>query len=377
MKRIVSLCLLALMLAGCATNHAPAETTAASTTITESTVLESVETRDKTAHLVSNMSLEEKVGQLFLAKYTDETALMDAQSLHLGGFILYADAIQGRTAEELRMTLEKLQSVSSLPLLIAVDEEGGTVTRISRYAAYRDAPFLSPRKLYAKGGMDAVLEAEKEKSVLLRRLGINVNMAPVCDITTDPSAFMYDRSLGLSPRETGTVIAAMVKAMSAYDIGSVLKHFPGYGNNTDTHTAMAVDNRPLRDLENADLIPFAAGIQAGCGAVLVSHTIIQAMDPGLPASLSPEVHRYLREEMSFDGVIITDDLDMEAITGTYDPAEAAVLAVLAGNDLLCCKEYLIQYAAVLQAVQDGTIPMDILDAAVSRVLRWKAALGLL
>lgn len=105
--------------------------------------------------------------------------------------------------------------------------------------------------------------------------------------------------------------------MNAYQIGSVLKHFPGYGDNADTHTGLAVDSRSLQELESSDLLPFAAGIDAGCGAILVSHNIVQALDGDSPASLSPAVHQYLRDTMGFDGVVMTDDLVMEAITDRY------------------------------------------------------------
>ena len=201
-------------------------------------------------------------------------------------------------------------------------------------------------------------------------------MAPVCDITTDPGAFMYKRSLGQSPEVTGEYIRSTVELMSQYGIGSVLKHFPGYGNNTDTHTGIAVDHRTLEELEHVDLVPFAAGIDAGCGAILVSHTIVEALDSQLPATLSPAVHDYLRNELGFQGVIVTDDLAMQAITDTYGAGEAAVLAVLAGNDLLCSTEYQIQYQAVLEAVQNGRISEEQLNEAVLRILRWKADLGL-
>ena len=187
---------------------------------------------------------------------------------------------------------------------------------------------------------------------------------------------MYKRSLGQSPEITGEYIRSTVELMSQYGIGSVLKHFPGYGNNTDTHTGIAVDRRTLEELEQVDLVPFAAGIDAGCGAILVSHTIVEALDPQLPATLSPAVHDYLRNELGFLGVIVTDDLVMQAITDTYGAGEAAVLAVQAGNDLLCSTEYQIQYQAVLEAVQNGRISEEQLNEAVLRILRWKADLGL-
>ena len=188
---------------------------------------------------------------------------------------------------------------------------------------------------------------------------------------------MYYRSLGLNPEETGTVVSGMVETMKENGIAAVLKHFPGYGNNADTHVGIARDKRPLKELEKNDLVPFRAGFDAGCGAVLVSHTIVECLDTELPASLSPTVISYIREEMSFDGVIVTDDLVMEAITDAYGPEESAVMAILAGNDLLCSSEYEIQYRAVLEAVEEGRISMDLLDAAVLRVLTWKYQMGLL
>ena len=188
---------------------------------------------------------------------------------------------------------------------------------------------------------------------------------------------MYSRSLGQDVQTTADVIASTVNLMNAFSIGSVLKHFPGYGNNSDTHTGIAIDSRSLSDLEGQDFIPFTAGIQAGCGAVMVGHIISEALDPELPASLSPAVHRYLRENLGFSGVIITDDLVMQAISDQFGAGEAAVMAVLAGNDLLCSTEYAVQYQAVLQAVLDGRIDIDVLNNAVRHVLEWKISLGLL
>jgi beta-N-acetylhexosaminidase len=262
-------------------------------------------------------------------------------------------------------------------MLIAVDEEGGTVTRVSRYPQFRDKRFDSPRNLYQRGGLELLLSTEVEKCALLSSLGINLNLSPVCDITTDPDAFMYDRSLGQPPYATAYFTKTIVDIMKEYQVGSVLKHFPGYGNNTDTHTGIATDLRTLTELEAVDLVPFSAGIIAGCDAILVSHTIITCLDDTQPATLSPTVHDYLRNTMGFEGVIVTDDLVMQAITDTYGAEEAAVLAVLAGNDLLCSSEYRIQYPAVLEAVQSGRISLEQLDRSVMRILKWKMELGLI
>ena len=374
--KLLILLLFSLLLTGCSgQSDIPVPTTEPTVPIT-TTQTEPTEA-DPVSLLMDSMTTEEKVGQLFLARCNAETALEDIKTYQFGGFVLFGVDFKDRTPDQLFNTIASYQFTSNIPMLIAVDEEGGTVTRVSRYKQYREKPFPSPRTLYESGGLEAALLCEKEKCTLLRELGINVNLAPVCDITTDPGAFMYDRSLGQSPEVTAEYVSDTVRQMRSSKVGSVLKHFPGYGNNLDTHTGIAVDDRALEALEFRDLIPFAAGIEAGCGGILVSHTIVTALDQDLPASLSPAVHRYLREEMGFEGVIITDDLVMQAITDAYGAGEAAVLAVLAGNDLLCSSEYGVQYDAVLAAVKDGRISEEIIDAAVRRVLTWKQTLGLM
>ena len=376
MKKIL-LFFLVILLAGCSAVPEPTEPATDPPTIpvtepaTQPPTEPTADPPDPIAEAVDAMTAEEKVGQLFLARYDSINALAHTETYHLGGWLLFSPDFAGETPDSIRSEISALQAVSEAPLLIGVDEEGGTVTRVSRNPAFRGSKFPSPRSLYKKGGMALVLETEAEKSELLFGLGINVNLAPVCDITTDPGAFMYARSLGLSPEKTGRVVAAMVQTMAEHGVASVLKHFPGYGNNADTHVGIARDSRSLAELEEHDLVPFRCGFEAGCGAVLVSHTIVECLDDERPASLSPAVIGYIREKMDFDGVIITDDLIMEAITDRYGAGEAAVMAVEAGCDLLCSSEYVKQYKAVLAAVEEGRIDRETLDAAVYRVLRWK------
>ena len=388
MKQLICGMLALFLLTGCASTAANTDTQPTTTEISTAATVETTqeptvpETTEPTVPLdplelcLQEMTLEQKVGQLFLARHPATSGMEDVTTYHLGGYIFFAEDFANTYPDDVYWAMIDYQAVSTIPMLLAVDEEGGTVNRISRNPNLRETPFPSPRTLYGQGGLDAVLQIEEEKCTLLQYLGLNVNMAPVCDITTDPGAFMYKRSLGQSPEVTGEYIRSTVELMSQYGIGSVLKHFPGYGNNTDTHTGIAVDRRTLEELEQVDLVPFAAGIDAGCGAILVSHTIVEALDPQLPATLSPAVHDYLRNELGFLGVIVTDDLVMQAITDTYGAGEAAVLAVLAGNDLLCSTEYQIQYQAVLEAVQNGRISEEQLNEAVLRILRWKADLGL-
>ena len=378
MRHSLFLLILTLLLSGCAASQP--EPVPQASIPTQETALPTVvptEAIDPMQMLLDSMTTEEKVGQLFLARCPAENAIEDITNYHLGGYILFGQDFEAETPDSLRQTLADYQAVSPIPLLIAVDEEGGTVCRVSRYPAFRASRFPAPRESYAAGGMEQVLAVETEKAKLLKDLGINVNLGPVCDISTGFGAFMYSRSLGQSPEETSRFAASTVNILQNYQIGSVLKHFPGYGNNADTHTDIVRDDRSLEALEACDLIPFAAGMEAGCGAVLISHTIVTCFDESLPASLSPAVHAYIRQQMGYDGVILTDDLVMQAITDSYGPREAAVLAVLAGNDLLCSTEYATQYEAVLEAVQSGRISIEQLDASVMRVLGWKKALGLI
>ncbi len=326
---------------------------------------------------VLDMTLEEKVGQLFLARCPDINAITDVKKYNLGGYILFARDFEEKTPEIVIDNITSYQNAANIPLLIAVDEEGGDVCRVSKYENFRDNNFLSPRSIYKLGGMERLRSDEAEKSLLLKSLGININMAPVCDISTDKNAFMYKRSLGQGVELTSEFVSYVVSVNNNNKIGSVLKHFPGYGNNGDTHDDIIVDNRPLSDFENTDLIPFKKGIESGAPAILVSHIIVNCFDREMPISLSVPAHEYVRKVLGFEGVIITDDLVMDAIKDKYGIEEAAVLAVLAGNDILCSTEYEKQYNAVLEAVKCGRISDELLNKAVSRVLYLKEKLGLI
>lgn len=384
MKILLLICIL-LLLCGCSASLDPTmEATAPSlppeepTTLpTEEPTTEATVPPDPLQLLLESMTLEERVGQLFLARCNSATAVEDAAKYHLGGYVLFGIDFEDKDPQTVRNNIASYQKAAKIPLLIAVDEEGGTVTRVSRYPQFRSSNFPSPRNLYNQGGLELVLETEAEKCELLTSLGINVNLGPVCDISTQPGAILYQRSLGQSPEITSDFIAQTVQVMEEHHVGSVLKHFPGYGNNADTHVQIAYDDRSLESLESCDLIPFRAGMDAGADAIMVAHTIVREIDPDTPASLSPAVHQYLRQEMGYDGVITTDDLVMDAITKQYGAGEAAVLAVLAGNDVLCCTEYAVQYEAVQEAVLTGRIDFYDLNDAVMRILRWKQELGLI
>ena len=334
---------------------------------------------DPLEKFLDSMTLAEKVGQLFFVRCPAENAAEDVSTYHLGGYILFGRDTKDKTANELIQAIQSYQDAAAVPLLIGVDEEGGTVVRVSSNPHLRSEKFASPQRLYSLGGMERVVADAREKDVLLDALGFNVNLAPVADVSTNPNDFIYPRAFGQDAPATADYVSAVTAQMTADGMGSVLKHFPGYGNNEDTHTGIAVDERPYEDFVNSDFLPFSAGFKSGGAmtAVLVSHNIVECMDGELPASLSPNVHRILREELGFDGVVMTDDLAMEAVSAYAGDGAVAVMALEAGNDLVLTTDYRTQIPKVIEAVENGTLNKAVIDAACLRVLRWKQALGLL
>ena len=332
--------------------------------------------------LLSSLTLEEKVGQLFFVRCPAESAVEDVSTYHLGGYVLFGRDFADKTADDVIQTICSYQSASEsdtgIPLLIGVDEEGGTVVRVSSNPNLRPSRYKSPQKLLSEGGTEALVADAADKDVLLQALGINVNLAPVADVSTDPSDFMYDRTCGLDAAGTADCVSAMVAQMATDGMGSVLKHFPGYGDNVDTHTGIAVDKRSLEHFAASDFLPFSAGIDAGGGtaAVLVSHNIMAAEDPDLPSSLSPAVHDLLRDKLGFDGVAMTDDLAMEAVAAYSEDGAVAVMALQAGNDLIITTDYRTQIPRVIEAAENGTLSLERIDQACRRVLTWKQNLGL-
>lgn len=353
------------------------------------------EQREKTAlqAQLEKMTLEEKAGQLFFVRVPAENALEDINTYHLGGYLLFGRDTQDRTANEIIQAIASWQSQAvnydtGVPLLIGVDEEGGSVVRVSSNPHLRSRKFSSPGKLWEEG-LDAVIRETREKAILLKSLGFNVNLNPVADVSTNPGDFIYDRTTGKDAEEAADYAARVTETQSYYKLGSVLKHFPGYGDNKDTHTGVAVDDRPMETFLERDFLPFQAGIAVEetvwpsgelrrlLPAVLVSHNIVSCMDPDLPASLSRSVHRILREDLGFDGVVMTDDLAMDAVKAYAADGNVAVMSLQAGNDLVVTTDYRTQIPRVIQAVKDGVLEEKTIDEACLRVLRWKLELGLL
>lgn len=322
---------------------------------------------------LAEMSSAEKVGQLFLVRFAEESIEGDLASGEPAGYILFTKDFRYETPASIRQKLQSYQELSKTGLIFGVDEEGGLVVRVSRYSAFRAKAFASPAELWNAGGAVTVAADAAEKSQLLRSLGINMNLAPVADVSVNPADFIYERALGRNATETAEYVATVVTQMKADGMISVMKHFPGYGNNADTHTGVAVDERGYETFLAEDFLPFQAGIAAGGPSVLVSHNVIMAVDAEYPASLSKKVHDILREDLDFSGVIMTDDLAMDAVRGYVTDGRAAVLAVLAGNDLIITSSYAEHKQEVLAAAESGEIPEEVINSAARRVLALKMA----
>lgn len=339
--------------------------------------MNSIDVLDELDEMIANMTLEEKVGQMFMPRAPLENAQEMVSKYHLGGYILFARDFEGKTKEEVINNIASYQNASEIPMLIGVDEEGGTVNRISKFKEFRDTPFASPQEIYKSSGFLGIEEDTITKAEFLKSFGINVNFAPVADVSTNPDDYIYARSFGENANLTSKYVETVVIAMKESNIASVLKHFPGYGNNVDTHKGMSIDNRSYETFLESDFLPFISGIKSGADIILVSHNIVNSMDPDNPASLSKKVHEILRDDLGFTGVIITDDLHMDAIKDYIGNTESAVKAILAGNDLICTTDFETQIPAVIEAVKAGTISEEQINESVYKILKLKSNLSLL
>lgn len=326
---------------------------------------------------ISRMTVEEKVGQLLYVNCRGNDMTEAINDYHIGGVLLFGVDFDGKTKDEVKADIKAMQATAKIPLIIGTDEEGGTVVRASDNPKLRDSAYLSPSDTFNNGGWSAIEDDAYDKAEFLLSLGVNVNMAPVCDITSNPDSFMYYRSFSSDAASTSRFVDTVVKASKEKKLGTVLKHFPGYGDNGDTHYSSATDNRTFSVLQNNDFLPFQAGIAAGADSILVSHVTVNSIDSDNPASLSEPVHEVIRDTLKFDGVVMTDDLDMFAVDALdiYEPL--SVVAFKAGNDFLCCGDIESEYTALLNAVQSGEITADRLDESVKRILIWKRNLAIL
>ncbi|WP_398592049.1 glycoside hydrolase family 3 protein [Streptococcus suis] len=322
---------------------------------------------------LQQMTLEEKVGQMIFARMPSAGQAEALETYHFGGYILFASDFEGKTLEQVKEEIASYQSLSKVPLLMASDEEGGMVTRISQLL---ETPFPSPLALYQAGGIEAILSDAKQKTSLLKEEGIYAGFFPVADLSTNPSSFIYDRTIGQDAKTTADYIGQLVTLLKEERFASTLKHFPGYGDNADSHTDLVYDNRSLEELRTNDFLPFKAGIEAGADSIMVSHNIVPAID-NVPSSISPEINKILRNELGFEGVIMTDDFDMQGLVQFVDQDTGALQTIQAGTDMILSSSYASQIPYIIEQVRAGTITEERIDQSVKRILGMKYDLGLI
>lgn len=365
---IVILLLSVVTITGCTTKEKKEK----KTYINDNEIKESIfkDSYKKASKLVTEMTIEEKIAQLFLVQY-DKVYPTKYKDNPPGGYLLFAKDIENHTKETMKEELNNANKNSKYPLVFAVDEEGGFVTRVSRFKEFRDEKFASPRSYYEEGGESLLKETEKEKAELLKSIGFNLNLAPVADVSTNENDFINNRTFNRNAQETSELIKKMVEYANEFKINSCLKHFPGYGNNEDTHTGIAIDNRDYLTLKENDYLPFIAGIEAKVPCILVSHNIINSIDSEYPASLSGKVIYELRNNLNFTGIIITDDLAMDAVKSYVDDGNAATLAIQSGNDMIITSEFEKMYKEILNSYNEGIISEETINKAVLRIIAWK------
>lgn len=319
---------------------------------------------NKAYQKLKELSQKEKIGELFLLRYPDKLNKVN----YVGGYVFYAKDFKNKSKSSITKMITSLQENRNIKLLTAVDEEGGTVTRLSHIAK-----FSSPQELYKEGGFSKIEEDTINKSKLLEELGLNLNLAPVVDISTNKDDYIYKRTLGEDEVLTSKYAKTVIEASKNYNVSYTLKHFPGYGNNIDTHYNSSLDTRTYEELVNKDLIPFEEGIKSGAEAILVSHNIVSALTND-PASLSIIIHNLLRKNLNFKGIVITDDISMKAVSENND---STLKALLAGNNLIITSNYQESYSEISKALQDNIIPEEYLDYLVLRNLAWKYSKNLI
>ena len=326
----------------------------------------------KADEFMKNMSLKDKISQMIFPRFNYTNRTDDIINKKPGGYVLFAYDFE-YNATFIQNYMQEIQNLSKsnigLPLGLSVDEEGGTVVRVSKY--HRSQKFPSPQEIYNKSGNDGIAEIDKEKRDLLRKFFLNVNLAPVADISSNSSDYIYPRTIGRNALESAEYIEKDVEGYVKDNFTCCAKHFPGYGNNIDTHGDIAIDERSYEQFQQEDFLTFEAAIRQQIPMILVSHNIVKCKDDKHPASLSKAWHDILRNELNFTGLILTDDLSMGAIKKYTDNVSEAVLAVNAGNDILLTSDYYMHYNALMEAIKDGSITEDVVNKACRRIIAWK------
>jgi beta-N-acetylhexosaminidase len=352
--------------------------------------IETPEPEDPAIDVLSEMSLSEKIGQLLILQFRyrpdggDLTALSPEdlellRSLRPGGVILFRENFD--TVEQVTSLIGGLMIESPLPPFIAVDEEGGLVSRLVRSGNIPATRIPAARVIGETGDPAAAYAAYSIIARELAVLGVNMNFAPVADILTDPdNPVILTRAFGSDPAVVADFVAQGVRALQDNGVVSVVKHFPGHGDSSqDSHFDIVRLDHDAARLDAVELVPFRAAIEAGVGGIMTAHLYFPRIDgAALPASLSPYfLGDLLRDELAYDGLIITDALEMRGLEGIADPESAGVAAVGSGADMLLIPpDPTAQRDALLMEVVYGRLPVDVIDRAVRRIISVKITQGI-
>lgn len=321
----------------------------------------------KATEKVKYMTTKEKIGQLLLVRVPEKEKIETIKKYNIGGYILFGRDVANKTKEELIKEIQDYQQNSKIGLLIAIDEEGGTVTRLSQNKKIISSPFLSSQELYKINGFDEIKKDTIEKNKILYELGINLNLAPVADVTTNEKAYMYKRSFGQNAPLTSEYIKTVIENTD-YKVSYTLKHFPGYGNNVDTHKGIAIDERTYENFINNDFKPFIEGIKNNVQAILFSHNYMTCVDEKNPSSLSPNVHNILKNELNYENITITDDISMNGLNNIENKYTKALLS---GNNILIVTDYEKAYTEIQNSLENKQISEELINYLVTQNIAWK------
>lgn len=389
-KRILSVVLVfcLLFLAGC---NIDGESESESELKTED--LDEATLKGMAGDITDEMSLKNKVGQLFMVSLyslddsgsKQQTTMTKAMKKTLekypvGGIVLFSKNID--TPEQTKKLIGGFQDASTVPMFVAVDEEGGSVSRVASNEKMGMTQYPNAKEIGETYTDKQIAAMGKKQSQELKSLGFNMNFAPVADVlTNDQNTEIGDRSFGSDQKKVSNIISMLVENMQKQQISATLKHFPGSGEAWgDTHRGSAETKQSIQRLRSNEFLPFEAGIEANVDAVMVSHLMLSNVtEEKEPSSLSYRVMtEILRKELEYDGMIMTDAMNMKAITNNYTAAEAAVKAIGAGADIVVMPEDLGKaYEAVRKAVKNGDIEESAIDKAVERIIYTKLKRGVI
>lgn len=353
------------------------------------TYVESQSADGQIEEMIASMSLSDMVYQMMFVtpealsgeKVTTnakDELLSKLSDCPVGGIILFSDNIEN--PEQVKNLTSNFQNASKIPLFIGVDEEGGKVSRIASNPDMGMEKQPSAAEIGSTGSPDNAYTSAKYIAESLKELGINLDFAPVADVASNEKSQIGDRAFSVTSEGASPFVEGFVEGLNDAGVASVLKHFPGIGAvSSDTHEGRAELTESLDFMRKNNFLPFKAGINSGAEFVMVSHACPTSCGIEAPSSLSGEVvDKWLREELNFSGVIITDSLSMKAITNDYTPAAAAYLAVCAGCDMLLMPKNLDEaHQSILSAVASGEIPKAKLEASLRRILKAKKSMGLI